>query len=169
MAESPDFEAALAGLRAGDKTGLDSAMPALYAELHRIAEACLALERPDHTLQPTALVHEAYLRLLGQHNPDWSCRNQVLGLAARITPHPGELRGGAQSRETRRWLSHPDRRPVGTDGEGAARNPVAGSGTKPSGGDRRTPGADRGIAIFLRAECRRNGCGPGHFFGNGQA
>jgi len=72
MAESPDFEAALAGLRAGDKTGLDSAMPALYAELHRIAEACLALERPDHTLQPTALVHEAYLRLLGQHNPD--CR-----------------------------------------------------------------------------------------------
>jgi len=42
-------------------------------------------------------------------------------------------------------------------------------GTKPSGGDRRTPGADRGIAIFLRAECRRNGCGPGHFFGNGQA
>ena len=51
-------------------------MPALYAELHRIAKACLAGERPDHTLQPTALVHEAYLRLLGQHHVDWSCRNQ---------------------------------------------------------------------------------------------
>jgi len=84
MNGSPDFETALAGLRAGDKTALDSVIPALYAELHRIAEACLARERPDHTLQPTALVHEAYLRLLGQHHLDWSCRNQVLGLAARM-------------------------------------------------------------------------------------
>jgi RNA polymerase sigma factor (TIGR02999 family) len=84
MPGPPDFEAALAGLRAGDKTVLDSLVPALYAELHRIAEACLASERPDHTLQPTALVHEAYLRLLGQHHLDWSCRNQVLGLAARM-------------------------------------------------------------------------------------
>ena len=84
MTEPPDFEAALAGLRAGDRTALDSVMPALYAELHRIAKACLAGERPDHTLQPTALVHEAYLRLLGQHHVDWSCRNQILGLAARM-------------------------------------------------------------------------------------
>jgi len=84
MTGSPDFEAALAGLRAGDKTVLDSPMPTLYAELHRLAEACLAGERPDHTLQPTALVHEEYLRLLGPHHLDWSCRNQVLGLAARM-------------------------------------------------------------------------------------
>jgi RNA polymerase sigma-70 factor, ECF subfamily len=84
MTGPPDFEAAFTGLRAGDKTALDSLVPALYAELHRIAEACLASERPDHTLQPTALVHEAYLRLLGQHHLDWSCRNQVLGLAARM-------------------------------------------------------------------------------------
>jgi hypothetical protein len=78
MSDFPDFEAALAGLHAGDKTALDSLMPALYAELHRIAKACLAGERPDHTLQPTALVHEAYLRLLGQHQVDWSCRNRIL-------------------------------------------------------------------------------------------
>jgi len=88
MSGSPDFEAVFAGLRAGDKTALDSVMPALYAELHRLAEACLASERPEHTLQPTALVHEAYLRLLlrllGQHHLDWSCRNQVLGVAARM-------------------------------------------------------------------------------------
>ena len=84
MTGPPDFEAALAGLRAGDKASLDAMMPALYAELHRIAEACLTAERPDHTLQPTALVHEAYLRLLGQYQVDWSCRPQILGLAARI-------------------------------------------------------------------------------------
>jgi RNA polymerase sigma factor (TIGR02999 family) len=84
MTGSPDFEAAFAGLRAGDKAALDAVMPALYAELHRIAEACLAGERPDHTLQPTALVHEAYLRLLGQYQVDWSCRPQILGLAARM-------------------------------------------------------------------------------------
>src|SRR5580700_11231145 len=84
MSDTPDFEAAFAGLRAGGKTALDAVMPALYAELHRIAEACVAGERPDHTLQPTALVHEAYLRLLAQHHVDWSCRPQVLGLAARM-------------------------------------------------------------------------------------
>ena len=84
MSDSPDFDAAPAALRAGDKTALDSVMPALYAELHRMAQACLAGERPDHTLQPTALVHEAYLRLLGQQQVDWSCRPQILGLAARM-------------------------------------------------------------------------------------
>jgi RNA polymerase sigma-70 factor, ECF subfamily len=84
MTGPPDFDAALAGLRAGDKAALDAVLPALYAELRRIAEACLAGERPDHTLQPTALVHEAYMRLLGQHHVDWSCRPQVLGLAARM-------------------------------------------------------------------------------------
>jgi len=84
MKEPADFEAALAGLRAGDKAALDAVLPALYTELHRIAEACLSGERPDHTLQPTALVHEAYLRLLGQYQVDWSCRPQILGLAARM-------------------------------------------------------------------------------------
>lgn len=79
-----DFEAALAGLRVGDKAAIDAVLPTLYAELHRIASACLVGERPDHTLQPTALVHEAYLHLLGQHHVDWSCRPQILGLAARM-------------------------------------------------------------------------------------
>src|SRR5581483_5368169 len=66
----------------GDKTSLDAVMPALYSELHRLAEMCLSRERPDHTLQPTALVHEAYLRLIGQYNVDWSSKPQILGLAA---------------------------------------------------------------------------------------
>jgi RNA polymerase sigma-70 factor (ECF subfamily) len=59
-------------------------MPVLYADLRQMASAYMRKERPDHTLQPTALVHEAYLRLAGQHQVDWSNRAQVLGLAARM-------------------------------------------------------------------------------------
>lgn len=67
-----------------DKSAVDGAMPVLYEELRRIARECLSRERLDHTLQPTALVHEAYLRLIRQHKIDWSCRAQVLGMAARM-------------------------------------------------------------------------------------
>lgn len=63
---------------------VDAALPALYHELRRIAREYLSRERPNHTLQPTALVHEAYLRLIQQHKIDWSCRAQVLGVAARM-------------------------------------------------------------------------------------
>jgi RNA polymerase sigma factor (TIGR02999 family) len=63
---------------------LDAAVPALYQELRRIARDYLSAERRDHTLQPTALVHEAYLRLLEQHKIDWNSREQVLGVAARM-------------------------------------------------------------------------------------
>ena len=54
----------------------------MYAELRRVARLFLANERSDHTLQPTALVHEAYLRLLGQRQVDWANRAQLVGLAA---------------------------------------------------------------------------------------
>ena len=73
-----------AGGPKADRPALDAAMPALYQELRRIAKEYLSRERPDHTLQPTALVHEAYLRLTQQHKIDWSCRAQVLGIAARM-------------------------------------------------------------------------------------
>jgi len=53
-----------------------------YTELRRVARMFLASERSDHTLQPTALVHEAYLRLLGQRQVDWANRAQLIGLAA---------------------------------------------------------------------------------------
>lgn len=59
-------------------------MPVLYAELRQMASAYMRKERPDHTLQPTALVHEAYLRLAGQQHVDWNNRAQVLGIAARM-------------------------------------------------------------------------------------
>jgi RNA polymerase sigma-70 factor, ECF subfamily len=77
--------------RAGDsnvskaeRPEVDAALPALYQELRRIAKEYLSRERVDHTLQPTALVHEAYLRLIQQHKIDWSCRAQVLGIAAHM-------------------------------------------------------------------------------------
>ena len=66
----------------GDKAALDEMTPLVYDELRRLAQRLLAVERPDHTLQPTALVHEAYLRLVGQHSVDWRNRAHFLGVAA---------------------------------------------------------------------------------------
>ena len=70
-------------LESGD-SDLAAALPALYSELRRLAGGYLRDERPDHTLQPTALVHEAYLRLQGQRNVDWANRAQFLGIAAKM-------------------------------------------------------------------------------------
>lgn len=62
---------------------LDRMMPVLYSELRRLAGSYLQREDNRHTLQPTALVHEAYLRLRGQQCVDWNNRAQFLGIAAR--------------------------------------------------------------------------------------
>jgi RNA polymerase sigma-70 factor (ECF subfamily) len=64
--------------------GLAEALPQVYNELREVAGVYLRRERPNHTLQPTALVHEAYLRLRDQRNVDWSNRAQFLGVAARM-------------------------------------------------------------------------------------
>jgi RNA polymerase sigma factor (TIGR02999 family) len=76
----------------GGTSGFSSADPAadspdrmlalVYAELRRLAASYLRRERPDHTLQPTALVHEAFIRLVDQRQIDWSNRAQFMGLAA---------------------------------------------------------------------------------------
>lgn len=63
---------------------LADALPRAYEELRRLAAGYLHRERPGHTLQPTALVHEAYLRLLGQHAVDWGNRSQFLATSARM-------------------------------------------------------------------------------------
>lgn len=68
----------------GDRAALDALMPVVYTELHRLAESCLRRERPDHTLQPTALVHEAYLRLIDQRSVNWQNRAQFFGIAAQM-------------------------------------------------------------------------------------
>lgn len=63
---------------------LNDLIPDLYCELRRLARSYLRSERPNHTLQPTALVHEAYLKLLNQHKVDWQNRAQVIGTAAQL-------------------------------------------------------------------------------------
>jgi len=59
-------------------------MPHVYTELKRLAASYLRRERPDHTLQATALVHEAYLRLAGQPDPNWNNRSHFFAMAARV-------------------------------------------------------------------------------------
>jgi RNA polymerase sigma factor (TIGR02999 family) len=68
----------------GKRDALDEMLPMVYAELRRIAASHLRRERHDHTLQPTALVHEAYMRLVDQKKVDWRNRAQFLGLAAEM-------------------------------------------------------------------------------------
>ena len=67
--------------RGGEQTR-DQMLKLVYDELRRLARAFLFRERPDHTLQPTALVHEAYLRLIDQRQVDWTNRAQFVGVAA---------------------------------------------------------------------------------------
>ena len=82
----PDAEVTqlLVAYGAGERDALDQLLPLVYDELRRIAARYLARERRDHTLQPTALVHEAYLRLINQHSVDWRNRAQFYGLAANM-------------------------------------------------------------------------------------
>jgi RNA polymerase sigma factor (TIGR02999 family) len=68
----------------GDQAALDQLMPAVYAELHRVAASYLRREQAGHTLQPTALVHEAYLRLVDESRVDWHSRAHFFGAAARL-------------------------------------------------------------------------------------
>lgn len=68
----------------GDRNALDQMLPLVYDELHRLAEHYLGAERENHTLQPTALVHEAYMRLINQRAVDWRNRAQFMGVAAGI-------------------------------------------------------------------------------------
>jgi len=66
----------------GDAGALDRLVPIVYGELHRMAERYLRNERPGHTLQPTAIVHEAYMRLIGRQKADWQNRSHFFAIAA---------------------------------------------------------------------------------------
>ncbi len=70
--------------REGDRQALEELMPLVYDELRRLARHYLRQERSDHTLQSTALVHEAYLRLAGGNAPNWQSRAHFFGVAAHI-------------------------------------------------------------------------------------
>ena len=68
----------------GNKAALDGLIPLVYPELRKLARRHLRSERSDHTLQPTALIHEAYLRLVDQDFPEWQSRAHFFGVAARL-------------------------------------------------------------------------------------
>jgi RNA polymerase sigma-70 factor, ECF subfamily len=73
----------LKAMRAGDARAAENLLPLVYAELHRLARSYMRRERPDHTLQATALINEAYLRLVGE-DVDWNSREHFIGLAAHV-------------------------------------------------------------------------------------
>jgi RNA polymerase sigma factor (TIGR02999 family) len=79
-----EVTALLAELKLGRKDALDRLMPLVYRELRRVAGNCMRDERPGHTLQPTALVHEAFLRLVEQDYTNWQNRAQFVGVAGQL-------------------------------------------------------------------------------------
>jgi RNA polymerase sigma factor (TIGR02999 family) len=68
----------------GNRAALEGLMPLVYDELHRQAESFLRRERPDHTLQATALIHETYLKLIDQRDVDWESRTHFFAIAANL-------------------------------------------------------------------------------------
>lgn len=90
----------------GQPEALEKLVPVIYQELQKLAGSYLRNERPGHTLQPTALIHEAYLRLIGQNVPAWQNRRHFFGVAAQLMrqvlveharAHSAAKRGGGEA------------------------------------------------------------------------
>lgn len=94
----------------GDVEALEALLPVVYDELHHMADRYMRRERPDHTLQTTAVVHEAYLNLLDQRRVDWQCREQFFGVVATLM--------------RRVLLRHVERRGAAKRGGGYERSPL---------------------------------------------
>jgi RNA polymerase sigma factor (TIGR02999 family) len=73
----------LGQMNAGEQQAAERLLPLIYEELHKLAGSLMARERADHTLQPTALVNEAYVRLIQQQRPQWESRVHFVRVAAR--------------------------------------------------------------------------------------
>jgi RNA polymerase sigma-70 factor, ECF subfamily len=107
-----DVTRLLGAIREGDRSALERLIPVVYDELRDLAAHYIRRERSDHTLQPTALVHEAYMRLAGHvehHGADWRDRAHFFGVAARVMrqvlvdyarAHQAAKRGSGQARVT---------------------------------------------------------------------
>ncbi len=85
MSQNPnEITQMLKEVQAGNRQSLDDFLPLVYQELKKIAAYKLSLERSNHTLQATALVHEAYLRLIDQHSVDWQNRAHFFAIASEM-------------------------------------------------------------------------------------
>ncbi len=111
MTDTPERTAArlLDSIAGGDPTAAAELLPLVYHELRRLAQARMARERPGQTLTPTALVHEAYLRLVGHGDPSWQNRAHFFAAAAeamrrilieRARRYARDKHGGGQGRVT---------------------------------------------------------------------
>jgi RNA polymerase sigma-70 factor, ECF subfamily len=107
MSESQDVTMLLSALKRGDQDAGSKLMPVVYNELRRLAGSYMRRERVDHTLQATALVHEAYLKLVEQRSVNWQSRAHFFGVAAQLMRrilidhargHVRQKRGGEQKR-----------------------------------------------------------------------
>jgi len=96
----------LRAMKNGDQSAAEKLLPLVYKELHRLAKSYMRRERPDHTLQPTALIHEAYLRL-AHDDVDWQSHQHFIGIAANVMrrvlvdharARNAEMRGGRLER-----------------------------------------------------------------------
>jgi RNA polymerase sigma-70 factor, ECF subfamily len=81
---SPDVTSLLKKLADGNQEAAGELIPIVYRELHRLAVSHLRRERRDHTLQPTALVHEAYIKLVAQRKTDWQGRAHFFAVASNL-------------------------------------------------------------------------------------
>jgi RNA polymerase sigma-70 factor (ECF subfamily) len=103
MSEDQDVTMLLSALTRGDEAAASKLMPVVYNELRRLAGSYMRQERVDHTLQPTALVHEAYIKLIDQRSVNWQSRAHFFGVSAQLMRrilidhargHMREKRGG---------------------------------------------------------------------------
>ena len=82
--EEADVRRLLYDWHRGDRGALDELMPEVHAELHKLARGYLSRERRGHTLQPTALINEAYLKLVGERGMQWEGRSHFIAVAAQM-------------------------------------------------------------------------------------
>jgi len=99
--------------RVGDEAAERRLFPLVYDELRRLAARSLRQERPDHTLQPTALVHEVWLNLAGSSEVDWASRGHFFGVAAKamrhiLVNHAKRRKRLKRGGDARRVQLHPD-------------------------------------------------------------
>ena len=101
MASPSEVTQLLAEYSEGNEAALDQLLPLVYAELHRMAQRYMRTENPAHTLQTTALIHEAYVRLTGLSPNKWQNRAHFFGVAARSMRHVLVDHARARRRERR--------------------------------------------------------------------
>jgi len=110
MASPLNVTALLGDWSRGDRTALNQLLPLVYTELRGVAARQLRKERADHTLQPTALVHEVFIRLVDQRQVDWQNRAHFFGVAAQVM--------------RRILVDHARRHSAGKRGDGVPRVPI---------------------------------------------